>query len=171
MTVKVLLVWYSRSGNTTKAMQTLAEHLRGEGAEVSLEQLEEVGTNRRGVTGWLRAGRDATLKREVEIAPVEADVSSFDLVVLGTPVWASTMAPAVRTFCSAHGHEIERVAFLCTFGGGGDVSTFRNMAATCGGEPVATLALIDKRIRKDDEDGFLRPVAAFARECVAAVEA
>lgn len=160
--MKVLVIYYSRTGVTRKAAEAIGETLRNLGVNnVEIEEIVET-RSRKGVLGFLGAGRDATLKRAAVIEPIEADVGSFDVVVIGTPVWAFTCATPVRTFCDRHGKEAKQVAFYCTMGGSGDKGAFREMESLCGKAPLATLALIDKKVRKDHEQEFVGKVRQFA---------
>ena len=139
--MKVLVTYYSRTGVTRLAAQELARRL---GADVE----EIIDTKPRGgVIGWLVAGKDASLKRLTRIKPVSKDPAAYELVVIGTPVWAFTMAPAVRTYITDHRQAFEKVAFFCTMGGSGDARTFRHMSELAGTTPLATLALMEKDVR------------------------
>ena len=165
--MSILIVWYSRTGRTTKAAEAIRDALLSAGvSDVALEQLVDT-KNRDGALGWMSGGRDATLKRAVPIEPVESDVTSYDLVVIGTPVWAFTMAPAVRSFCAQHGSAAQRVAFVATMGGSGDAGAYRDMQTLCGSAPVATLTLIAKAIDRGDHEEFITKVAAFASDLLA----
>ncbi len=160
--MKVLIVWYSRDGHTTKAAGALRDALveAGNGPVDTVQLVEKA--SRAGMWGWLTGGRDASLKRKGAIQPVAADVASYDLVVIGTPVWAFTMTPAIRAFCADHAADLTRAAFLCTMGGSGDQRTFRDMAALTDHEPVGTLTLIDRDIDKASPSDFLEKVSEFA---------
>ncbi len=166
--MKVLIAYYSRSGVTRSVSEMLAAELRAKGAEATVEEIIDT-KDRSGITGWLGGGKDATLKKETTIAPVKADVASFDLVAIGTPVWAWTAAPAARTFAKQHGASCRKVAFFCTMGGSGDKGAFKAFADLCAKEPVATLALIDRKVKAKDEEKCLAPVRAFAASIVAAL--
>jgi menaquinone-dependent protoporphyrinogen IX oxidase len=159
--MKVLIAFYSRTGVTRKACERLAADLGRLGAEATTEEVIDT-KDRSGITGWLGSGKDATFKRGTVIQPIAADVSAFDLVVIATPVWAFTMAPAIRTFCADHAPKCREVAFLATMGGSGDAKTFAAMRELCSREPVATLTLLDKKVKSDDAETFLLPVVALA---------
>ncbi len=164
--MRVLVVYYSRSGMTKKACEAIAAGLTAAGHEAVTEELIDKA-NREGMMGWLGGGRDAMRKVATEIEPVQADVGAFDLVVIGTPVWAFTCAPAVRAFCEQFAGELERVAFVATMGGRGDTGAYEAMEELCGRAPLATLTLIDKAIRSDDPEKFGAKVEAFVQELVA----
>jgi len=166
--MKVLMVYYSRSGVTRKATEQIAEVLRqASGAEVEVEEITE-DKDRGGFLGGLGAGKDAILKRAVAIEPVKADAAGFDLVAIGTPVWAWTACPPVQTFCRQHGKKAGKVAFYCTMGKLGDKGAFKTMEELCGKAPVATLALIDRHVKKDDPDNHLAKVREFAEQIASA---
>lgn len=160
--MKALIVFYSRTGVTRAAAQRLAEELRSAGAEAAVEEILDT-KDRRGIAGWFGGGKDATLKRATTIEPVKADVGSFDVVVVGTPVWAWTATPAARAFLTQHGAACRAVAFFCTMGGSGDKGAFSAMKDLCGKAPVATLALLDRKVKGGDDDKYLAPVREFAR--------
>ncbi|HUV38514.1 MAG TPA: NAD(P)H-dependent oxidoreductase [Planctomycetota bacterium] len=159
--MKVLVVYYSRTGVTRKTSETLAETLRGTGHEVTVEEIREKG-KRGGILGFFAMSFSAIFKRPGAIETVEAEVGSFDLVAIGTPVWAWSASAPVRTFCKEHGHAAGKLAFFATMGSSGDKGAFKAMTALCGKEPVATMSLIDKAVKKDDAEGFTAKVKTFA---------
>lgn len=141
--MKILAVYYSRTGVTRTVAEALAGRLRAE-----IEEIRDRKT-RNGILGGLGGGKDAVLKRLTEIDPPNQDPSGYDLVLIGTPVWAGTMAPAVRTYLSQYTERLGNVALFCTMGSSGDRRTFRHMAELIGTQPKATLALREKTVRSD----------------------
>jgi flavodoxin len=154
--VKILVVYYSRTGNTRKIAEELAEAL---GADI--EELKE-HANRAGAKGYMLAGRDAMKKRPAELLPLEHDAASYDLVVLGGPCWAGSMCTPTRTYGIEQKDRLSRVAFFAT---GGD-SRFAKKALSSIGEatnitPVATLALGEKDVTNDHSEALADFVAAL----------
>jgi flavodoxin len=138
---KILVAYYSRTGTTRIVADELARRL---GADV--ETITDA-KNRRGLFGWLGAGRDASRKSKTAIGPLKYDPSAYDLVLLGTPVWAWNMTPAIRTYILANRERFKKVAFFCTMGKNGDVKTFAGMADLCGQKPLATMALRAEEVK------------------------
>ncbi len=151
--VKALVVCYSRTGTTRKVARMIAGELGCELEEI-VDRVE-----RGGVLGWVRAGRDAARRKGTRIEEPAHDPADYELVVVGTPVWAWTMSCAVRTYLRAVRDRLAAVAFFCTTGRTGIEGTFAQMQALCGREPVATLGLRMKDVMKGDVSG---EAAAFA---------
>lgn len=142
--MKTLIVYYSRDGHTRMVAKELAEAL---GADI--EEIYEV-KSREGVLGYLSAGKDAMLKKQVEIKPFSVDPILYDLVIIGTPVWGFTMCCGVRSWLTRYGSTLKNVAFFATMGGSGDKRAFSGMAELCGQAPLAKASFIDKAIIKKD---------------------
>ena len=161
--MKALVMYYSRSGNTRGVAEAIADALRT-GAEVELEEIVDT-KKRKGVFGLIGAGKDSVLKRTTPIEPIKADLSSYDLVVVGTPVWVTAVASPVRTLLSKHGNNVKQLAFFCTTFGIGIKRVFRVMEELCGKAPAATLGFT--AWRRKDADGVAAGVKAFVEKLTA----
>ena len=130
-----LVVVYSRTGYTRTVAQAIAEELG-----CDLEEIRDT-KDRDGVTGYFGSGKDALLKKEAEIEPPEHDAGDYDLVVMGTPVWAATISSPVRAYLANHLPDGPELGFFLTTGGTGIDRTFRHMREMTGKDPLATLGL------------------------------
>ena len=113
--MKSIIVYYSYSGNTRKAADILSRYLKtkGEAAVVELKPLDESGN-------FFKQGNRAFRKVRAQLTEVNFDLSGYDLICLGTPVWAFSPAPAMNTYldkCS--GLQGKEVVLFCTTGGTG----------------------------------------------------
>jgi flavodoxin len=139
--MKTLVAYYSRSGITKKIAEDIANKL---GADI--EGIIDL-KNRKGTLGFLSGGKDAALKHLTKIKPVEKEPQSYDLVIVGTPLWAGTMAPAVRTYL----HEnmlSKKTAFFFTSGGSGQEKIFEDMKKMAPkSKCLAKLCLCSKEIK------------------------
>ena len=133
--MKILVLFYSRSGTTKTAAETIAREI---GADI--EELRDT-VDRSGPLGYLLAGRDAAREKMTDIEPMHRRCADYDLIVLGTPVWASAMAPAVRTAIVRNKAEIKNVALFCTMGGLGGPKVLLDMEKLTDRKPIATLSL------------------------------
>ena len=150
-----LVVHFSRSGNTDTIAREIASAL---GAD--LERITEP-RERGGLAGYLRSGSEAARRKLVPIDEPKNDLSSYDLVVIGTPVWVGTLSSPVRSFLVAHRKNLKDVAFFCTMGGRGYENTFREMESASGKAPADVLWLRESELKSN---AYVRKVARFVRE-------
>jgi flavodoxin len=151
--MKTLVVFYSRSGNTRTVGQEIAGTLKAD-----LDEIIDT-KDRSGIFGWLRGGRDAMRKISTAIK-VKKSPEKYDLVVIGTPIWAWTLTPAVRIYLSTN--KLRKVAFFCT-SGGSKGTVFRDMEKLSS-RPLATLELIDSEIARPESR---KAIASFCRKLAA----
>ena len=132
---KTLVIYYSRSGTTRQIAQALANALYAD-----TEEIVATG-NRSGVLGYLRCALEARRRAPAAIAAAKKDPSAYDLVLIGTPVWAWSLSSPVRAWLMANSSRLPAVGFFCTLGGAGSAKAFSQMQAIAGKAPRACLAL------------------------------
>jgi menaquinone-dependent protoporphyrinogen IX oxidase len=141
---KVLVVCYSRSGRTRALGEALAARLHADFEEIT----EPHG--RPGPVGVLRALADTVLRCDVRISPSQKDVAAYDVVVIGTPVWAGTLSAPVRAWLATNRRKLRHVAFFCTRNLRRESQVFADMARLTGKQPVACCTLA-AHVRAEDE--------------------
>jgi flavodoxin len=112
--MKSAVIYYSSSGNTAAVARIMAEHLGrlGQVDPIELEPLDESGS-------FLGQCKRAFLRRRAQLKPVNFDLSPYDLVCIGTPVWAFGPAPAINSYldqCS--GVKGKKIVLFSTYGSG-----------------------------------------------------
>lgn len=94
--MKTLILYYSYGGNTRK----IAEMIQKETGGV-LEEIKTVVPYTGSYNSVVNQGQrevDSGYMPEIEV--LKADIREYDRIVLGTPVWWYTFAPAVKTLLS-----------------------------------------------------------------------
>lgn len=152
--MRILVAYYSRTGHTRRVAAAIASAC---GAEI--EAIRD-SRPRTGLLGWWRSGKEAWQGRPADILPIDKDPGEYDLVVIGTPVWAGRMSSPVRAYLTGQQARLKRVALFCTEGGSGGEKVLRQMAALCGHEPLATLVVTERELGSGAVDGKL---AGFTR--------
>lgn len=115
--MRSIIIYYSYSGNTKKVAQTLAEFLEGKG-EVDLVELNAQDET----TSFLGQCRRAVMRARAKLAPINFDLSDYDLVCFGTLVWAFAPTPAINTyFDNCKGLEGKPVCLFVTYGSGAGI--------------------------------------------------
>jgi menaquinone-dependent protoporphyrinogen IX oxidase len=139
---RVLVVYYSRTGRTRRAVQALARMV-----DCDLDELTEVA-DRGGVRGYLSAAMAGMLGRKAVLKGERRDPSSYDLVVLATPVWSGAISPAMRTYLEQHATVLPEVAFLITCGGARSQAAVQQMRALSNRDPEAVAVLNDSNFER-----------------------
>ena len=155
----ILCIYYSRTGNTKKAMEEIAAALDAE-----LVELRD-GVDRGGWRGWLRCGLDAMRKSTRPVAPVETarPLGEYRLVILGTPVWAGRTSAVMRAFLKDRGGEIANAAYVLTRSSGAqyqEVYRQMDLSVPAGHRAAVSLRSGDVGVAFWQEE-FLRQVRAF----------
>ena len=91
-------------------MQEIAQELKCE-----ILKLDD-GIDRSGLRGWMRSGLQAMARRLPAVKPLETSLPLpiYDLVIIGTPVWAGRCSSPVRSFLVEYGSELRQVAYVIT---------------------------------------------------------
>lgn len=142
--MKTLLIYYSRT-NVTK---NIAEKIQSK-INCDIEEITD-NDNYSGRIGFMKGGMNATIKRTSKINPVSKNPSDYDLVIIGTPVWASTMATPIYTYLKKYAADIKNVASFCTCVNRGHEKTLANIEKMTG-EQVSTMYLTIEDIANPDE--------------------
>jgi flavodoxin len=110
--LKRLVAYYSRTGTTKAVGEAIANELGADSDEI-IDLKKRTGLR---PIRWLIAGSDAKREKLTGIK-TEKKPERYDVVIIGTPVWAGRMAPAVRTYLKNHDLAGKKVGFFCTAGG------------------------------------------------------
>jgi flavodoxin len=110
--MKILVVYYSRSGTTKKLAQKLSVELNADIEEIIDKK------NRSGLIGWIFGGRDGMKRIPTDIDPIKNNPENYDVVLIGGPLWGfKGIAPASRTYLLQNKDKIKQVAFFMTRAG------------------------------------------------------
>lgn len=130
----VLVLSYSLDGTTRQVARDIGRML-----SANVDEIRDV-RKRRGPLRYFQAGLESLAKGLPSIE-LDSKPSQYDLVVLGTPVWAGSMSSPMRSFLFMHGAELKAAACFCTTGGNGARGTLKEMRALCGTPGAPTLSL------------------------------
>lgn len=114
--IRKLVVFYSRTGKTKTVSERIAELLN-----CDLEEIVDL-KKRTGIIGFLKAGKDAFLKNKTSIKEPVKNPSEYDLLLIGSPVWAGNLPPAIRTYIDRFKSQLPKLALIGTCSGKGNVS-------------------------------------------------
>ena len=151
-TSKILIVYYSRTGATRRLAEALARALHAD-----IEPIVD-SKDRSGILGYLRSAAEVLQKHGAPIEPMRTDPRSYDLIVIGTPIWAWSVSSPVRSYLAANRGRLPDVAFVCTMGSRGGERAFEEMQAIAGKAHRASCAMTAREVASE-VDG--RRIAQF----------
>ena len=123
---KVLVAYYSHSGNT----RAVAEKIK----EITGGDLFEIKTSHEYPKNYTDIINQAKDEKEKDFMPElteRVDISAYDTIFIGSPVWWYTFASPVRTFLSENDFSGKTIMPFCTHGGGGASMTYSDIARLC----------------------------------------
>ena len=115
MVQKILIAYYSRSGNTKKIADLIQQQVGGTLHEI-LPEVPYPNSYQETVDQAkieIRDGHKPALKSTLD------HPDSYDTVFIGSPNWWDTIAPPVATFLTAYDFSGKTIIPFCTHGGGG----------------------------------------------------
>lgn len=133
--MKVKTIFYSLEGNTKMVAEAISNSI---GADVlELKPIKEYHT--KGFKKYLWNGKSIMLKEKPTLESYDKNLD-YDLIIFGSPIWAGTFSPPIRTFISENDLSGKKVAFfVCHMGGGASrcFTEFKALQPNC--ELISTL--------------------------------
>ena len=142
---KVIIIYFSLTGNTKLLGHLIGDFLKEKGKTADYFKLlpEQPGS-------FLKNCRDAMTRKKAVLKELP-DISGYDTLFLGSPVWAFNVAPAVRGFLETVSPAGKNVFIFATHGGGSRkaMKEFAVAVEGAGGKVIGAYEVQDKRITAD----------------------
>ena len=148
--MKKAIVYYSMSGNTEYVAKYISEKIDAD--LIRIEPKKEYPN--KGVKKFLWGGKSALMGETPELEKYEFNSDQYDYIIFGTPVWASSFTPPIRTFIKENKEKLNGKkigAFICYMGGGAEKAIEKLKQCLQINELDAELVLIDPKDKKSDE--------------------
>lgn len=148
--MKKAIVYYSMSGNTEYVAKYISEKMDAD--LIKIEPKKEYPN--KGIKKFLWGGKSAVMGETPALEKYEFDSNKYDYIIFGTPVWASSFTPPIRTFIKENREKLKgkKVAtFICYMGGGADKAIEKLKEYLEIKEFDAELILIDPKDKVSDE--------------------
>jgi flavodoxin len=130
--MKSLVIYYSYDGNCAM----IAEQIKSAARADILQLRTEEEKRREGLAKYFWGGRQVITHKRPALKPYTAAVEAYDLIFLGTPVWAGSPAPALNSFLAETKIGGKKIAlFCCHAGAKGKV--FEKLRAALPGNTIA----------------------------------
>lgn len=125
--MKNIVIYYSFEGNTKYVAEKIAEKLNADIYEIKLKK----DNMKKGFMKYFWGGKQVVSKETPEIENIDIDFNIYDNIFIGTPVWAFTFTPAIRSLFNKIRLNKKNIVLFCTHEGGIG-KTFENMKKELG---------------------------------------
>ena len=124
---KILIAYYSHSGNTRKLAQAVQEKTGGD-----LWEIQPLVPYPAGYEETSQRARTEQVEQNYpELSSTPPDLEAYDTVIIGTPNWWGSIAWPVRTFLKETDLFGKTVLLFCTHGGSGVGNIKKELADFC----------------------------------------
>jgi len=162
--MKKLVIYYSLEGNT----RFIAEQVAAAVAADLLELKPKHDIQPRGFMRYFWGGKQVIMQAKPELLPFAVNPADYDLLFIGTPVWAWNYAPALNTFFAKVKLQGKLIGLFCC-SGGMEGKTRANMArALAGNTIIGEIGFQDPL--KHDRHADAKRAQQWAQELVAKAE-
>lgn len=129
--MKPLVIYYSYRGNTKSIVDMIQKKIDAD--VLRIDTVVPYGSNYNQV---VNQGQDEVNRGYCpKIKPVDVNLAQYDTIILGTPVWWYTFAPAMHTFLKSQDWKGKTVYPFAT-NGGWIGHTFEDFQSACQGADV-----------------------------------
>lgn len=150
--MSILVAYYSRTNVTKKVAESIANQLDADIEEIVPKVKYD------GKIGYMRGGKDAISEKIIDLDSLKYNPADYDLIYLGTPVWAGRAATPVISYIKQNEGRFNDVKFFVTAGGSGFEGTIEQLCKYVGKVPLKTLSLTTKQVKRDE---FKDELASF----------
>ncbi len=157
--LKSLIVYYSLEGNVELLTKYTANLLGSDVME--LVPVKPYPTGR--ISKYI-SGRAAMAHETPELRDYTLDPDDYDVIIIGTPVWASNPAPPVNTFMMTTDLSEKRVALIVSSKSGNGEKCIAQMEKMLGRK--ADVVFNVKEPKEADQNQLVEETAAFARDVI-----
>ncbi len=143
---RVLVLYYSQGGATKNVATELQKQLGADIEEITVEVPYD-GTYGETID---RCKQEMENNEVPALNPIKADLSKYDVIFLGYPIWFGTYARPIAGLVKTQAFQGKKVVPFCTFGSGGLQASINDLKAALPQAEVAEVGYGVRTIRVND---------------------
>lgn len=147
--MKIAVVYFSLEGNTKYIAENIGKELDADIIQLIPDNAYPTGK----VSKFFWGGKSSVFKEKPELQSYDFNQANYDYIIIGTPLWASTFVPPIRSFLVDNKLEDKNIGFFVSCSGGNTDKCFKELEAeTNNCNIIATLRLVDPYKKKNEEN-------------------
>lgn len=111
--MKTLIIYYSFEGNCELVARGISKLTSADILQLKLKK--EIKS--KGFSKFIWGGKQVMMKDKPDLEPYSINFDEYDMIYIGTPVWAGTYAPALNTFFSENKILNKKIGLFCCYTG------------------------------------------------------
>jgi flavodoxin len=112
--MKTAVIYYSFEGHCALIAEMIKTELNADVFEIKTKDNKK----RTGFLKYTWGCFQVMTRKTPELLPLSVDINAYGLIVLGTPVWAGSPAPAILSFLKKTKINGKKIALFCCHAGG-----------------------------------------------------
>lgn len=145
--MNALVVYFSFEGNTKLIAEKISKTIDADLVELKTSKVYPAG----GLKKFLWGGKSVLLGEKPELLNKPIDIDRYDTILIGTPVWAGSFAPPIKTLVSEYNIQGKKIALFACHGGGGAVKCFDKLKkALPGNEFLGSIDFVEPKKKSSD---------------------
>ena len=121
--MSTLVVYFSFDGNTKFIAEKIADTLCAD--MIELRTSKKYPTE--GFQKFFWGGKSVIFGEKPKLANKPIDISRYETIIIGTPVWAGSYSPLIKSFISQYQIQDKRIALFASHAGGGAEKCFHKL--------------------------------------------
>jgi len=149
---KVLVAYFSASGVTQKVAEKLAN-----AAKADIHEIKPVVPYTKADLNWMDKKSRSSVEMNdkafrPEIVKEDLDLSSYDTILLGFPIWWYVAPTIINTFLESHDFSGKKIVLFATSGGSGFGNTVRELQPSVSGAEIIEGKILNRASDKQIEE-------------------
>lgn len=147
--MRAIVVYFSLEGNTEYVAKAISGMLQIE--VLRLEPYKDYPTGKFSKYFW--GGKSVAFGEKPRLVPYHFNISEYDTIIIGSPIWASSFTPPIKTFLEENDLSGKKIAlFACGAGPAPEKFYAKFRQELPGSEIIATLSLVDPKDKPFEEN-------------------
>lgn len=145
--MSTLVVYFSFTGSTKFIAEKIAETMNADIAQ--LKTSKEYPAD--GFKKYFFGGKSVIFGEKPDLVNEPIDWNRYDTIIIGTPVWAGSFAPPIKSFISQYKIRGKRIALFASHGGGGAKKCFAKLKKELSGnEFICEIDFVEPKKNREE---------------------
>lgn len=141
---RAIVVYFSLEGNSKYVADVIAEYMEAD--TLRLEPAKDYPKGNVGKYFW--GGKSVVFGDKPKLLSYNFNANEYDLIIIGTPVWAGSFTPPIKTFLRENDLKNKKIAlFACNSGGDAEKCFNKLKKEIPNYDVIATLTLANPKVK------------------------